>query len=479
MIYSGILSLYLNENDLAKFYQGEFPIAQDLLENQYLVLKDGNDNAFDYFKKKNGRLVNVPFSSFESQFCGVLKPRNPEQRCLVDLLHDDDVPVKLTTGRPGSGKAQPVSTIIPTPQGDKRLGDIKPGDYIFDRQGKPTKVLGVFPQGKIDNYKIYFQDDRVAYCNEEHIWTCYTSKKNFKNFTVREMLQRGLQTSNGDYRFKIPLNKAIFMPEKDFEIDPYIMGVFLGDNCCLERGLSISNTDKEIIDEVGRLIGVKEIRKASDYNFHSKLFFKNYPELICYAKDKKIPKEYLYGSIEQRLALLQGLLDTDGTIDPQRGRVRFTTTSYQLKEDVKKLVWSLGYLCSESIDDRVGSVHKNICYNLSIGAPPQDKPLLFRLKRKKEIAEKIPVNKKISRSKTLTIRRIEKMPEQEEMVCLYVDNEEHLYLTEDFIVTHNTMLMIAGAMEALQRQKFEKIVFVRNNVQVRDTDSLGALPGLT
>lgn len=105
MDYSGILSLHLTEEDLAHFYQGEMPFEQDLLENQYLVLKDGDDKAFDYFKKKNGKLVKVPYSAFESQFCGVLKPRNPEQRCLIDLLHDDDVPVKLTTGRPGSGKS--------------------------------------------------------------------------------------------------------------------------------------------------------------------------------------------------------------------------------------------------------------------------------------------------------------------------------------------------------------------------------------
>lgn len=143
MIYSGILSLYLNEDDLAKFYQGEFPIVQDLLENQYLVLKDGNDSAFDYFKRKNGRLVNVPFSSFESQFCGVLKPRNPEQRCLVDLLHDDDVPVKLTTGRPGSGK-----TLLMIAGAMEALQHQKFEKIVFVRnnvQVKDTDSLGALP----------------------------------------------------------------------------------------------------------------------------------------------------------------------------------------------------------------------------------------------------------------------------------------------------------------------------------------------
>lgn len=75
----------------------------------------------------------------------------------------------ILAGIPGCGKAQPVNTIIPTPAGDRRLGDIVAGDYVFDRLGKPTKVLGVFHQGKLDNYKVTFKDGRFTYCNDEHL----------------------------------------------------------------------------------------------------------------------------------------------------------------------------------------------------------------------------------------------------------------------------------------------------------------------
>lgn len=148
MNYSGILSLHLDENDLARFYQGDFPIVEDLLENQYLILKDSEDKAFDYFKRKDGELVKVPYSTFESQFCGVLKPRNPEQRCLIDLLHDDSIPVKLSTGRPGSGKS--LAMIAGAMEA---LQKQKVEKIVFIRnnvQVRDTDALGSLPGSSLD-----------------------------------------------------------------------------------------------------------------------------------------------------------------------------------------------------------------------------------------------------------------------------------------------------------------------------------------
>lgn len=501
--YTGYIEADLNDESLAELIEkGTSKILSTTTENQYVIAHDEHGKEV-YFKCKNGKYELVKYPFINSILTGQLKPRNPQQYCAMDMLLDESIPVKLITGKFGSGKAQPVDTLIPTPEGNKRLGDIQVGDYVFDRFGNPTKVLGVYPQGTIDCYKISFNDDRIAFCNNEHIWSCFTSKGNLINKTVQQMIDSGLKTSSGQFRYKIPLNNAVKYVEKKYDIDPYVMGCFLGDGCCLESALTISSADEEMVAEIAKLINAKSYFRSHKDNFswcfyfkdedrykyslnphdgHScrittKAFFKHYPQLMDYAKNKSIPKEYLFGSIDQRFSLLQGLLDTDGTIEPDKGRIRFTTTSKQLKDDVKQLVWSLGYLCTESIDNRTEGAHKNICYNLSISAPVEDKPYLFRLSRKRQIAIDNMQKRKCTHSTSLTIRNIEKLPEQEEMVCLYVDNKEHLFLTNDYLVTHNTLACIDFAIQAIETGKFEKIVFVRNNVQVANTDSLGALPG--
>ena len=158
----------------------------------------------------------------------------------------------VISGYAGSGKAQPIDTIIPTPLGNKKLGDIKVGDFVFDRQGEPTKVLGVYPQGVIDNYKITLEDGRTTYCNGEHIWTYYTSKGNLNNKTTLEMIESGLKYSGrGCYKFKIPniTKPVVFHISETLDIDPYVIGCFLGDGCCKERQLTISSADEELVSE--------------------------------------------------------------------------------------------------------------------------------------------------------------------------------------------------------------------------------------
>ena len=371
------------------------------------------------------------------------------------------------------------------------MGEIRVGDYIFDRKGKPTEVLGVFPQGKIDCYKISFSDGRETYCGEEHLWSYITSKGNLTTKTTKEMYKLGVKAPSGNYRFRLPLNSALEYKTKDFEIDPYVLGCFLGDGCCLEKPLTLSSNDEELIAEVNRLIGSPEYYKAHENNyswhfktpqkdgkkrrFQTKDFFKNYPEVIDYALNKHIPEEYFYGDRQQRLSLLQGLLDTDGSISKEKGRVSFVSTSERLKNDVKRLVYELGYSCGEHIDNK--KERKNPLYCLSIIAPNEDKVSFFRLRRKKQRALDNLKQRQLTHSTTLTIRSIEKMTYQEEMVCFYVDNDEHLYLTNDCIVTHNTFFMINAALQCLESGNKEKIIFVRNGLSPKGVPDIGYLPG--
>ncbi|MGX6978921.1 AAA family ATPase [Vagococcus elongatus] len=378
--------------------------------------------------------------------------------------------VFLLQGYGGTGKAQDVDIIIPTPGGMRRFGDLKPGDYIFDRHGRPTMVTQIFPQGLKKNYKITLSDGRTTTSNDEHLWSTYTSKGNLKTRTLREIIDSGLYNySNGERncKFKIPTNKAVEFRERDLSVDPYVLGAFLGDGSCTSKALTLSSNDEDVVAEVSKLIGCNDYRRNStkNYNWHfyfdkpksvlredsfghmqintiyryqTEELFSKYPEILRTSIHKSIPIEYKMGSIDQRYALIQGLFDTDGSISKAEGRynVRYSTNSRQLAYDVQEVLLSLGIQSNVSETNRANK--KNIEYNLNILTSNDKKELLFRNTHKKRTAIEALNFVKRKRYDRVSIVDIEEMEEEVEMMCIMVDNDEHLYLTNDYIVTHNT-----------------------------------------
>ena len=375
-------------------------------------------------------------------------------------------------GCSGVGKAQPVDTIIPTPNGYKTLGDISVGDYVFDKRGKPTEVLGVFPQGKLDTYEVVLTDGRKTQCSDEHLWTYFSNKGKIHTETLKDMMKKSIRENPhkdgtlGRCRYHIPRHKCVEYDTKNFDIHPYIVGAFLGDGCCLEKPLTISSSDEEIPQRIAELLpfeceAFKNSQNNYNWNFrlknpymndagHSmvknaqtKEVFKNFSDtLCCYSYQKRIPEQYLYGDREQRLELLRGLLDTDGNIQERDGRFTITIaqTSYELMKDIAQLVESLGYKIGKICEDNRKEKYTSSCYYTTITAPNQEKEQLFYLSRKKEIAIKAKEHKQKINWDKVGISEVNNLHIKKEMVCILVDNEEHLYLTNDFIVTHNTYL---------------------------------------
>lgn len=384
---------------------------------------------------------------------------NPQHSVIAHGLEGKTI---MIYGSNGLGKAQPVDTIIPTPDGPKRLGDLKVGDYVFDRSGEPTKILAIFEQGLKDNYKVKLSDGRFTYCNDEHIWSVWTSRGHLKPYTLREMIDRGIRKGTG-YAFQIPCNGEVDYPEKDLKIDPYVMGVLIGDGSTTCPSLTLSTPEEAIAKDVAARIGSPEaIRNESNYNwsfrlkeedqyksgsntvinFQTEKFFADYPEVIGLAKDKVIPNDYLYGSIEQRWELARGLMDTDGTIqlpseDQNVYSTSYSTVSPILAGQVTALFRSLGIKTSCALHNRQKE-DKSDEYVISLNFNNSEKYKLFKNSIKKERAEaarSIPCDKDYDK---ISIISVEKMPKQEEMRCILVKNSEHLYLTNDYIVTHNT-----------------------------------------
>ena len=363
----------------------------------------------------------------------------------------------------GIGKGQPVDTIIPTPNGNRRLGDIKIGDYVLDRHGKPTKVLGVYPQGVMDEYLVTLKDGRITICNNPHLWTIYEHQSGKREIIktvdtdyLIDFFNKNTINGKRTNTISIPMSNAVEYSAKNFNIDPYVIGSFLGNGCCTLERLTISSSDAEQVKEIARLISATEFKTHKDNKNYSWEFIENGKRIktkaffgedisnyICrYSHEKAIPYEYKYGSIEQRYNLLQGLFDTDGNISKgcdgnRRYNVSYSTMSNQLAKDVAEILYSLGYSASITTETRDKYKGKH-CYRVNALIDNSEKSKLFRLSRKKKIAVEASNYPKRRYYDRIAIKSVEKLDTQSEMVCIYVDNEEHLYLTNDYIVTHNT-----------------------------------------
>ena len=377
----------------------------------------------------------------------------------------------LRSGATNVGKAICNDTIIPTLHGLKRVDEIRVGDYLFDAFGKPTKVLGVFPQGKQDVWEVKFKDGRIAKCSPDHLWSYCTAgqkdkskiERKFYTNTLKEISRSTIKNQDRGYNILVPRQYALQYEEKKYSIDPYVLGLILGDGSFRynknNKSLSFSSADEELPKSIAKIMNYN-YKKNSQYNYswsfswkensvHKNVWveeiLKDYPDLWNKkSEDKFIPEEFLYGSIQQRLDLLNGLLDTDGTIDKRTGSIIYTTISPYLRDGIIQLAEELGFSAKYSID-----THKDthICYNIIITGRPEDKLKLFRLKRKRDILELWYNNKSKKKEKNEfnPIVSITNLNYQAEMTCFLVDNKEHLFLMNDCIVTHNTRLLMADA----------------------------------
>lgn len=418
-------------------------------------------------------------------------------------LNDKSKPMcsLLFAGSTGVGKEIDDDEPIPVYTKDgslhvKRNGDLRVGDFVFNRQGEPVKVLGVFPQGVQDVYEVELTDGRTLRVGDGHLWT-YKSRfgngsKTWKTADTVTLMKKcehkyyspGRRAHN--IKFVIPMNQAVEWPEMPYELDPYVLGAFLGNGCLTLSALSFSSNDEETVQKVSQLIGAAGYEKCSGgftwrfavpesdpvfkkgtegkSNLRLKWYttehvFRSVPELVgLHSPERFIPEQYKHGSVEQRWALIQGLFDTDGHIgaaDGGRYNLQYHSGSARLVKDIQEVLYSLGI--SSTISDyglRKGwPGSRSHEYSLHVAVGNADKERFFTLSRKVEIARRAKASdagktrvKKFG--EIIGIRDIRKLPEKVPMTCIMVDDEEHLYQAGPFIVTHNTAVTkaLAGAL---------------------------------
>ena len=449
-------------------------------QSQQDVLMDGatgkqNESAMDQLHEMIGL---KPVKEFADDF--VARMAMQKQRQKAGLTNGKDGIQSMHavfSGPAGVGKAVLDCTNIPVYDKTgkvtmKRNGDLKVGDYVFNRYGKPEKVIGVYPHPQEEIYRVELVDGRYLDVSGEHLWTYKNRHGNgakhwktintidfYKKFNETLVVRPGKKVP--EIKYVIPASYGVDWPEVEHEVDPYVVGAFIGNGALTENALTFSSNDKETVDKLALLLNSDSAVNLYE-NFSWKFPLKSpsigvkgqqqkyiltkdiFSELDNHkAHEKFIPEAYKYGSRSQRWALIQGLFDTDGNISNDfRRRISYATTSLQLAKDIQFVLYSLGMRSTiANVGKHGAAIHDE--YRLRVQCNSEDKQKFFSLTRKKVIAisavglddHKCAVKRF---DEIIGIRSITKLNKKEDATCIYVDDPEHLYQIGDFVVTHNT-----------------------------------------
>jgi phosphate starvation-inducible protein PhoH and related proteins len=403
---------------------------------------------------------------------------DPYLRPLYDALHDmldpDSIPRLMAAGTIEiaplaymRGRAQPLATPVLTPDGFRPIGSLTVGDLVIGSDGEPTPVIGVYPQGEKDIYRLATQDGASTLCSGDHLWAAATRDdrrrgKPLRVLTTREMV--GNLRANHYHRYELPLHGApVCFPYREVPMDPYALGLLLGDGCLTGSTTpSFATGDPELAWELKRLLPGTEVRPVGGPNYHLSQLTSPWATTTLVenpvtgvarqlglhgtrSATKFVPDRYLYNSAKVRLAVLQGLLDTDGGPVTQQGRtcrVQYSTASPRLRHDVIFLVRSLGGIAYHRTRPALGRApglahgrpvyHRHDAHIIDIRLPEGIEP--FRLTRKRDTYNAAGGGGRPMRY----IDSIEPAGTAE-AVCIAVAAADSLYTTEDFLLTHNTL----------------------------------------
>ena len=341
------------------------------------------------------------------------------------------------------GFEQPYSEPIITPKGETTMGKISVGDIISTPTGN-AKVIEKFEQGVKDVYQITLKDGRKVRCGKNHLWKIIDGRNNEKivktEFFLDKKLKRGSK-SKESYAYHLPQTKEVeYITKGKLPIHPYLLGLLIGDGSMNRNTCLFSTIDLEILEYIKDILGEDyKINKATDTQYrivYPKISTKNplmYEirklSLNCTASYKFIPDIYKYSSVEDRYELVKGLMDTDGSVW-KTGSCNFVNTSERLIDDLAYVLRSLGIRVIKTKYDNVGKgFSKKQAWTLIITTDKK----IFKLKRKNDRIRK----RKYDIDK-VAITKVEKLDYKENSACILIDTKEQLYLTKDFIVTHNS-----------------------------------------
>lgn len=423
----------------------------------------------------------------------------------LDFILGGGIPKGRTTelyGPSQSGKAQPLDALVLTPTGFRRMGDLQIGDTVIDPEGHPSEVLGVFPQGEKDIYRLTFSDGSTCESTKDHLWPLrYRAKR--RTVSGRESVMVSgvvpLAQVMSPSRFSASSERSVLgaelrsdldFAESPLPVDPYLLGLLLGDGGLGGSQPMFTSADQELVDSVSQALpagvwlreasragrGVSYRLTAGNRGGRPNPLTVALRELgiMGHLSDTKfVPEQYKLASAKTRLAVLQGLLDTDAEACARGGAAIFGSASKQLRDDVVWLARSLGFRAvigeRQVIGERVGGGEYFFSYSTRVTSRLAP---LFRLRRKVERWQRRSQTGErlgwVGGVRPRVLMSVE-FSRRAEAQCIAVSAPSHLYVTDDFIPTHNTTL---AAMVAAQCQRAGLPVLYLDYEQALDTDYL-------
>ena len=428
-------------------------------------------------KKQVKRVINIDYQPYPKQ----------------EIFHAAAEAETVYGGAKGGGKALSLDTLIPTPDGWTTMGDIKPGDTVFGVEGEIQTVLatsGIMHDRKC--YKLTFDDNTEVVADEGHLWHTYTANErealykrtdeyrerrrkirklrgkgkrndlalwNKNNppetkeapqgaLRTTEEIARTLITRNDGLRNHVVINtKELELPEADLPLNPYVLGVWLGDGS--KEKSEITTADIEIIDYIEKA-GFLCRKKPNKYGYTAYGLITALRSLGINS-EKAIPNMYLRASAEQRLELIKGLMDTDGHAR-KHGGVEFTSTNLRLAEGLKELVVSMGW--KTTVKEGKATLNgKYISPKYRVVFTPDR--YVFRLKRKIE-KQKLTRSPITGRRVIVECKEVESVPVQ----CIKVTGGMFL-CTKNMIPTHNSAALVMDAVAYAMAFKRSKVYLFR------------------
>lgn len=354
--------------------------------------------------------------------------------------------------RPKHFKAQPLNAQVLTPAGFRFMGDLSVGDFVIGSDGRPTKVVGVYPQGQKEVYRVTMSDGTSTRCCDEHLWFTQTRSERRRGSpgrarTLRE-IRLSLRAPDGRANHRAPVVGPVEFDAtaRPLPLHPYLLGALLGDGSMTRHDVTFCKPEDDIVSKV-----IERLPPGDSWSLRSSEG--HVPSIGIHANgagsrtakaleslgllgkrshEKFIPFPYNRASVPDRLELLRGLLDTDGHVSDNS--IHYSTTSPDLADGVADLARSLGALVSRHTPHRGAYTYKDetlegrMVYGMTIRST-NDLLLVSSRKHLSKMGE--------PRARLRTITSVEPC-DREPCQCIEVDAPDHLYVTDDYIVTHNT-----------------------------------------
>ncbi|MGI9595194.1 MAG: replicative DNA helicase [Acidimicrobiales bacterium] len=404
--------------------------------------------------------------------------------------------------RPAMGKALALDTPLPTPEGWTTMGEVKAGDQLFDEAGMPTTVTYKSPvYVDHDCFEVVFDDGSTIVADAEHQWFTWDhqawesdrerdtrdrrgsvdhpesardqshERSRPKTRTTVEIAETLRVGSDDRPNHRIPVTAPLERPNADLPLDPYLLGVWLGAGHWGKP--EITTTDSELVDSFetdGWLLdeaSTQRSGRATTYTIRSRNddqrdgqpggrtvlafthalqecgLWASRPNRSTPSVTKHIPREYLRSSVKQRLALLQGLMDIDGSVVRGQTTCQISLSNRRLIDDTRELALSLGYKAG-ALRHKTSNRGTDV-WTLDFSSPDP----VFRLARKCDSQTLVDRPNSTTRWRTIVdVRSVSTVPVQ----CVTVDSPSHLYLAgPEMVPTHNTAFALGMAANAAMK----------------------------